>query len=147
MSLVYRAVVSSLDRFVPLKLRPMWEHPTGPKTIFFWAPMMKWSLVIAGLADIVRPVEKISVAQTTSLAATGLVWSRYSMVITPKNWPLFSVNCFVAITNVGQLARIAYFTNTRGPSVTNKVEEAITVEVEEVEAAEVTPAREATLNN
>ena len=43
-----------------------------------------------------------------SLAATGLVWTRYSMVIIPKNYPLFSVNFFVALTNVGQLIRIAF---------------------------------------
>jgi len=42
MSIVYRTVVGSLDRFVPTRLRPLWEHPTGPKTIFFWAPVMKW---------------------------------------------------------------------------------------------------------
>ncbi|OTF76167.1 hypothetical protein BLA29_013946, partial [Euroglyphus maynei] len=41
-----------------------------------------------------------------SLAATGLIWSRYSLVIIPKNWGLFSVNFFVAITNITQLGRI-----------------------------------------
>ncbi|XP_017480426.1 PREDICTED: mitochondrial pyruvate carrier 2-like [Rhagoletis zephyria] len=116
-SALYRVLVNSADRYVPSKLRPLWEHPAGPKTIFFWAPAMKWSLVIAGLADITRPVEKLSVSQTTSLAATGLVWSRYSLVIIPKNYPLFSVNFFVALTNVGQLIRIA----TSGKS--NKTEE------------------------
>lgn len=35
----------------------------GPKTVFFWAPVMKWCLVAAGLKDIQRPVEKLSVSQ------------------------------------------------------------------------------------
>ncbi|CAG2062743.1 unnamed protein product, partial [Timema podura] len=52
------------------------------------------SLVIAGLSDLSRPAEKLSVPQSAALSATGLVWSRYSMVIIPKNWSLFSVNVF-----------------------------------------------------
>jgi len=28
--------------------------------VFFWAPAMKWGLVIAGIADINRPAEKVS---------------------------------------------------------------------------------------
>lgn len=36
----------------------------------------------------------------------GLIWSRYSMVITPKNYSLFAVNIFVALTGLFQLGRI-----------------------------------------
>lgn len=60
----------------------LWNHPAGklkfhfclnsaltpilgPKTIHFWAPMFKWGLVIAGLADINRPVEKVSLFQSS----------------------------------------------------------------------------------
>jgi hypothetical protein len=39
----------------------------GPKTIHFWAPMFKWGLVIAGLTDINRPVEKVSLLQSTGI--------------------------------------------------------------------------------
>ncbi|KAI8819911.1 mitochondrial pyruvate carrier, partial [Fimicolochytrium jonesii] len=83
-----------------------WNHPAGPKTIHFWAPAMKWGLVIAGLSDLQRPVEKLSVTQTVALAATGVIWSRYSLVITPKNWSLFGVNMFVGATGIYQLSRI-----------------------------------------
>ncbi|XP_054163152.1 mitochondrial pyruvate carrier 2-like [Oppia nitens] len=106
MSVIYRSLVTACDRFVPTAMRPLWEHPAGPKTIFFWAPAMKWGLVIASISDIQRPVDKLSATQTSALAATGLIWSRYSLVITPKNWALFSVNVFVAITNCYQLSRI-----------------------------------------
>ncbi|XP_035453266.1 mitochondrial pyruvate carrier 2 isoform X1 [Spodoptera frugiperda] len=106
MSKVYKAVISVADRFVPGALRPMWDHPAGPKTIFFWAPACKWSLVIAGLGDINRPVEKLSVRQCSSLAITGIIWSRYSLIIIPKNLSLFAVNVFVALTNVYQLGRV-----------------------------------------
>lgn len=44
-----------------------WNHEAGPKTIFFWAPTFKWGLVLAGIADVKRPVEKISVYQVYSL--------------------------------------------------------------------------------
>ncbi|XP_075985044.1 mitochondrial pyruvate carrier 2-like isoform X1 [Anticarsia gemmatalis] len=105
MSKVYKAVVTVADRFVPGKLRPLWEHPAGPKTIFFWAPAFKWGLVMAGLGDLKRPVESLSVPQSVSLAATGLIWSRYSLVIIPKNYSLFAVNVFVAITSLYQISR------------------------------------------
>nr|CAD7431530.1 unnamed protein product [Timema monikensis] len=63
------------------------------------------SLVIAGLSDLKRPADKLSVPQSAALSATGLVWSRYSMVIIPKNWSLFSVNVFVAATGLYSFGR------------------------------------------
>lgn len=67
---------------------------------------MKWGLVIAGLGDLQRPAEKLSLFQTVALASTGVIWSRYSMVIIPKNWNLFSVNIFVGGIGLYQLSRI-----------------------------------------
>ncbi|XP_030900872.2 mitochondrial pyruvate carrier 2 isoform X1 [Melopsittacus undulatus] len=78
----------------------------GPKTVFFWAPLMKWGLVCAGMADMTRPAEKLSTAQSAVLMATGLIWSRYSLVIIPKNWSLFAVNFFVGCAGGSQLYRI-----------------------------------------
>ncbi|KAG5314620.1 APAF factor, partial [Acromyrmex insinuator] len=76
-----------------------------PQTIFFWAPAFKWGLVIAGLGDLQRPANKISVSQSCALGITGLIWTRYSLVITPRNWNLFSVNLFVAFTAIYQITR------------------------------------------
>ncbi|XP_060607968.1 mitochondrial pyruvate carrier 2-like isoform X2 [Ruditapes philippinarum] len=106
MSLIYRNVIRIADKFVPASLQSTWNHPAGPKTIFFWAPTMKWCLVIAGIGDMARPAEKLSLTQSTALAATGIIWSRYSLVITPKNYNLFCVNLFVAATGLYQLGRI-----------------------------------------
>lgn len=39
------------------------QSPTGPRTVFFWAPLMKWCLVAAGVKDLSRPAEKLSVSQ------------------------------------------------------------------------------------
>ncbi|KAI0250169.1 UPF0041-domain-containing protein [Lactifluus subvellereus] len=83
------------------------NHPAGPKTVFFWAPLMKWCLVAAGVKDLSRPADKLSVSQNVALAATGFIWVRYSLVIKPINYSLAAVNFFVGSTGLGQLARIA----------------------------------------
>lgn len=64
---------------------------------------------MAGLNDLRRPADQLSVGQSCSLAATGIIWSRYSLVIIPKNYGLFSVNVFVALTQVIQLYRAFTF--------------------------------------
>lgn len=92
---------------LPKIARPAWNHEAGPKTVFFWAPTIKWCLVGAGLADMFRPVEKLSVYQNTALTATGLIWTRYCFVIIPINYYLASVNFFVGCTGLIQLGRIA----------------------------------------
>ncbi|XP_066908926.1 mitochondrial pyruvate carrier 2 [Halyomorpha halys] len=98
-----------LDRFVPNSLQPLWNHPAGPQTIFFWAPAVKWGLVLAGLGDLNRPVENVSLKQCGSLTATAIVWSRFSMVIVPKNWSLFAVNVLIFLTSGYQVMRAVRF--------------------------------------
>jgi hypothetical protein len=45
-STVYRALCRVGDRFVypilPKFAQPAWNHAAGPKTVFFWAPTIKW---------------------------------------------------------------------------------------------------------
>src|ERR1700744_5573780 len=66
-SMVYRSLCRFGDRVIypilPPFARPAWNHPAGPKTVFFWAPTIKWILVGAGLADLARPAEKLSIPQ------------------------------------------------------------------------------------
>ncbi|EDO33873.1 predicted protein [Nematostella vectensis] len=107
MSAVWTRFLGRIEAVLPSRMVPFWNAPAGPKTIFFWAPAFKWGLVFAGLADLARPADKLSPSQSTALAATGLIWARYSMVIIPKNWLLFSVNIGLGITGINQLARIA----------------------------------------
>ncbi|KAF9194979.1 hypothetical protein BGZ51_005943 [Haplosporangium sp. Z 767] len=102
------------------------NHPAGPKTIHFWAPAAKWetmeeplALVVAGVGDLSRPAENLSLSQNVALAATGLIWSRYSLVIIPKNYSLFTVNVFVAATGLTQIYRI--FDYRQGLKKTEKV--------------------------
>jgi len=102
----YHGLLNKIELILPAKLRPVYNHPAGPKTVFFWAPMFKWGLVAAGAADMARPAEKLSTSQSAVLTATGLIWSRYSLVIIPKNWNLFCVNLFVGSAGISQLYRI-----------------------------------------
>ena len=97
-----------IGRFIPSALQPLWKHPAGPQTVFFWAPLIKWGLVGAALGDLKRPAHDLSMPQTFALAITGTIWSRYSVVIIPKNYGLLSVNAFVAVTNIYQFSRAYY---------------------------------------
>jgi len=95
------ASVSKFSSFV--------NHPAGPKTVFFWAPLMKWCLVAAGIKDLSRPADKLSVSQNLALAGTGFIWVRYSLVIIPVNYSLAAVNFFVGLSGLSQLGRIAHY--------------------------------------
>ncbi|CAI5438956.1 unnamed protein product [Caenorhabditis angaria] len=110
---LYQALCRAGDKLVypilPAFAKPAWNHAAGPKTVFFWAPTFKWALVGAGLADLARPAEKLSLYQNTALFFTGLIWTRYCLVITPVNYYLSSVNFFVGCTGLAQLLRIAHY--------------------------------------
>ncbi|XP_042519287.1 mitochondrial pyruvate carrier 4-like [Macadamia integrifolia] len=86
-------------------LSALWNHPAGPKTIHFWAPTCKWIISIAYVADFSKPPEIISYPQQIAVTCTGLIWSRYSLVIKPKNWNLFTVNVAMAAIGIYQIAR------------------------------------------
>lgn len=88
--------------------------------VHFWAPTFKWGISIANIADFAKPPEKISYPQQIAVTATGLIWSRYSLVITPKNWNLFSVNVAMAGTGLYQLSRKIrndYFNEEKQPAL------------------------------
>jgi hypothetical protein len=42
LSNVYRILIANAERILPEAFRKAikWDHPAGPKTIHFWAPMM-----------------------------------------------------------------------------------------------------------
>ncbi|KXJ93744.1 hypothetical protein Micbo1qcDRAFT_158609 [Microdochium bolleyi] len=84
----------------------MWASPVGLKTVHFWAPVMKWALVLAGVSDFARPAEKLSLTQNGALTATGIIWTRWCFVITPQNYLLAAVNFFLGVVGVTQCTRI-----------------------------------------
>ncbi|XP_021349729.1 mitochondrial pyruvate carrier 2-like [Mizuhopecten yessoensis] len=105
LSKLYRSVITIADGYVPERFTQQWNHPAGPKTIFFWAPCFKWVLVVAGLGDVARPADKLSLMQSTALLS-GFIWARYSLIIIPRNVNLSLVNLCVGVVGTVQLSRI-----------------------------------------
>ncbi|KAM0250034.1 hypothetical protein ACHAQJ_008765 [Trichoderma viride] len=99
-----------------------WESEVGIKTVHFWAPVMKWALVLAGISDLARPAEKLSFAQNFSLMCTGIIWTRWCFVIKPKNMLLAAVNFFLALVGIAQISRIAMHGMAKKESEKNIVE-------------------------
>ncbi|XP_032522440.1 probable mitochondrial pyruvate carrier 2 isoform X1 [Danaus plexippus] len=114
MSKLYKAVVNTADKFVPSQLRPLWEHAAGPKTIFFWAPAFKWALVLTSIDEFRRPLEKVSPTQSATLAATGLIWTRYCLVIKPINYALSLCNFSLGVANGVQFLRAYRYHSLKG---------------------------------
>jgi hypothetical protein len=120
-------------------VKRMWDSPVGLKTVHFWAPVMKvmsritpsppslsplqgtlplivaiqWALVLAGVADFARPAEKLSLTQNAALTATGLIWTRWCLIIKPKNYLLAAVNFFLGIVGIVQVTRIAMWQSSQ----------------------------------
>ncbi len=98
-----RKIVS--QPWIPGTIKNLLNHPAGPFTIFFWAPVMKWALSIVNLIDYKRPVDKVSIPQQLALTLTGLIWTRWSFVISPVNYSLALVNAALATTGTYHLTR------------------------------------------
>ncbi|KJZ75870.1 hypothetical protein HIM_04694 [Hirsutella minnesotensis 3608] len=102
----------------------MWESEIGFKTVHFWAPVMKWALVLAGISDFARPAEKLSLLQNFALTCTGLIWTRWCLIIKPKNYLLAAVNFFLGLVGIVQLTRIGLYESTKNKSVPQVVDDA-----------------------
>lgn len=101
--------------------KKFWSSPTGPKTVHFWAPTLKWGLVLAGLSDIHRPVENVSGAQNLSLIATSAIWTRWSFVIKPQNYLLAAVNSVIGLISSYHLLRIVDYRIRDGDTVSQTI--------------------------
>jgi len=77
----------------------------GPFTVHFWAPMSKWLISGASFVDLNRPTDKISIAQYTALTLTGFFFTRYSLLVTPINYTLCSVNVALFGSSAWHLGR------------------------------------------
>ena len=90
---------------MPSFVRSFCGHAAGPFTIFFWAPTSKWLLSGTNLLNLDKPTDTISLAQTAALTATGVIWTRYSFVITPVNYNLAIVNAALGLSSGYHLVR------------------------------------------
>ena len=92
---------------LPLSLRKFLVHPAGLFTIFFWAPTLKWAISFANIGDMKTPAQNISANQQAAILGTGLIWMRWSVVMTPVNYNLMLANAFMSCTAAYQLYRKA----------------------------------------
>ncbi|KAK3367068.1 hypothetical protein B0T24DRAFT_634703 [Lasiosphaeria ovina] len=102
----------------------MWNSPIGVKTVHFWAPVMKWALVLAGVSDFARPAEKLSLTQNVALTMTGLIWTRWCLIIKPKNYLLAAVNFFLGLVGIVQVSRIVMWQQSQ-KTLPAKLDEAV----------------------
>ncbi|KAI9716775.1 MAG: hypothetical protein M1812_005115 [Candelaria pacifica] len=84
----------------------LWHSPVGIKTVHFWAPVMKWGIVLAGVSDFSRPAESLSLNTNFALMCTGAIWTRWCFVIKPRNVFLAAVNFFLGCVGFTQVMRI-----------------------------------------
>ena len=66
------------------------NSPVGPKTTHFWGPAANWGLVLAGILDSNKPVDKISMKMTTVLFFYSCFFMRFAWMVKPRNLLLFS---------------------------------------------------------
>ncbi|KAI4147250.1 MAG: hypothetical protein LQ340_005643 [Diploschistes diacapsis] len=101
-----------------------WNSPVGPKTVHFWdrganGRCRQWGLVLAGISDFARPAEKLSLTQNVALMATGAIWTRWCLIIKPRNIlkrtlksrgnSLATVNFFLGCVGLVQVSRITMY--------------------------------------
>ncbi|KAI4163561.1 MAG: hypothetical protein LQ342_002833 [Letrouitia transgressa] len=109
----------------------IWNSPVGVKTVHFWAPVMKWAIVLAGINDLARPAEKLSLTQNLALTATGTIWTRWCFVIRPRNILLATVNFFLATVGIVQVSRILLYQQSVKNSTLSEVAESNTKDAAE----------------
>ncbi|SMY19345.1 unnamed protein product [Zymoseptoria tritici ST99CH_1A5] len=123
-----KATESGLARFL--------NSPVGPKTVHFWAPIMKWGLVLAGAADFARPADQLSLSQNTALMCTGLIWTRWCFVIKPRNLFLASVNFLLFCVGATQTGRVLrYQASQKGTTVGEEIKDAAKEQGKKIEQA------------
>ena len=81
------------------------NSPAGPKTTHFWGPVANWGLVLAGLMDLKKPAESISVNMTGVLCAYSALFMRFAWMVTPRNYLLLSCHVCNEAVQGYQLSR------------------------------------------
>ena len=77
----------------------------GPKTTHFWGPVANWGLVLAGLLDMKKPAEAISLNMTGVLCAYSALFMRFAWMVVPRNYILLSCHvCNISVQGY-QLSR------------------------------------------
>ncbi|KAG0157237.1 hypothetical protein PDIDSM_4422 [Penicillium digitatum] len=110
----------------------LWNSPVGVKTVHFWAPVMKWCLVVAGISDFALPRE----ALTQNAALMG--WCHLDSLVLyhqARNVLLAAVNFFLGCVGAVQVTRIFLWQRSQSDST---VEAAKVIEHEAVDSVKAT---------
>lgn len=71
-------------------------------TTHFWGPVLNFGIPLAAILDLKKDPELISGPMTGSLIVYSMVFMRYSVAISPKNYLLFACH---AVNETAQLAQ------------------------------------------
>ncbi|CAX42784.1 uncharacterized protein ygl080w homologue, putative [Candida dubliniensis CD36] len=71
-------------------------------TTHFWGPVSNFGIPIAAILDLKKDPDLISGPMTGSLILYSLVFMRYSMAVTPKNYLLFGCHFVNELAQLGQ---------------------------------------------
>ncbi|WLF78313.1 pyruvate transporter mpc1 [Lodderomyces elongisporus] len=71
-------------------------------TTHFWGPVSNFGIPVAAIMDLKKDPDLISGPMTGSLILYSLVFMRYSMAVTPKNYLLFGCHLVNEIAQLGQ---------------------------------------------
>ena len=94
----------------------------------------QWGIVLAGVSDFFRPVEALSLQQNLALMATGAIWTRWCMIIKPRNIFLATVNFFLFCVGATQVSRVLiYRQSLKGTSATKEAKDAVKEEAKAVQ--------------
>ena len=89
-------------------------------------PGKQWAIVLAGVSDFFRPVEVLSLQQNLALMATGAIWTRWCMIIKPRNVFLATVNFFLFCVGATQVSRVLiYRQSLKGTSATGEAKDTV----------------------
>jgi len=71
----------------------------------FWGPLANWGFVIAGLADMQKSPEIISLPMTTALCCYSGLFMRFAYLVQPRNWLLLTCHISNECVQLTQLFR------------------------------------------
>lgn len=78
-------------------------------SIHIWAPLANWGFVIAGCNDLMKSPMYVSEKMTCILGIYSMLFMRYSLVIRPKNYLLFTCHTANVLVQSTLLFRKLYY--------------------------------------
>lgn len=85
-------------------------------TTHFWGPVSNFGIPVAAVLDLKnKPADTISGPMTSALIIYSLVFMKYSVAVTPKNYLLFGCHAINEVAQLGQAARFINYNYFSSP--------------------------------